>query len=180
MAMRTRCTGCGKVFDVAFTNEETHEFTCPACGKVEVYKLSGVMTPRAERIKFVEALLGADLPADLRSFLKSRSSPPGDLSFLSSCGRELTVRDFFRLDHGADYLQLDSTFERVHDALPKGMLPFARDMAGNFYCIVVTGAQAGRIVWWNHEREFGDNRVEDVAPSFREFMLSAFWSKRKS
>jgi len=159
---------------VAFTSEEAHEFVCPGCGQVEVYLLSGVMTPRAERIKFVEAILGADLPADFRSCLKSRSSPPAELLFLSSCGREFTVREFLRLDHGADYLQLDSTFERVHDALPKGMVPFARDTAGNFYCIVVTGPQVGRVVWWNHEREVGDNHVQDVAASFREFMVSLF------
>ena len=77
-----------------------------------------------------------------------------------------------RLDDGADYLQLDSTFKRVHDALPSGMAPFATDIADNFYCIVVTGARAGRVVWWDHEREVGDHHVEDVAASFDDFMSS--------
>jgi hypothetical protein len=50
------------------------------------------------------------------------------------------------------------------------MAPFATDIADNFYCIVVTGAQAGRVVWWDHEREVGDHHVEDVADSFDDFM----------
>jgi len=40
MPMTIRCYQCGKVYDVIFTNDEVHEFHCPACGKVEVYHLS--------------------------------------------------------------------------------------------------------------------------------------------
>lgn len=40
MPMTIRCFKCGKVYDVAFTSEERHEFSCPACGEIEVYNLS--------------------------------------------------------------------------------------------------------------------------------------------
>ena len=127
-----------------------------------------------ERIKFVEALLGADLPASYCSFLSQPFSQPTKLLAVpsSSSREDFDVEEFLRLDDGADYLQLDSTFKRVHEALPSGMVPFARDIAGNFYCIVVLEAQAGRIVWWDHEREVGDHHVEDVAASFDDFMSS--------
>jgi predicted RNA-binding Zn-ribbon protein involved in translation (DUF1610 family) len=46
MPMTIRCFECGKVFDVAFTSKERHEFPCPACGKVEVYNL-GAMAEKA-------------------------------------------------------------------------------------------------------------------------------------
>ena len=39
MPMTLRCFKCGKVFEVAFTSEERHEFPCPVCGRVEVYDL---------------------------------------------------------------------------------------------------------------------------------------------
>jgi SMI1 / KNR4 family (SUKH-1) len=125
-----------------------------------------------ERIKFVEALLGADLPAGYRSFLSQPFSQPTKLLAVPSSRGDFDVREFLRLDDGADYLQLDSTFKRVHAALPSGMVPIASDIAGNFYCIVVMEAQAGRIVWWDHEREVGDHHVEDVAASFDDFMSS--------
>jgi predicted RNA-binding Zn-ribbon protein involved in translation (DUF1610 family) len=42
MPMTIRCFKCGKVFEVAFTSEEQHEFPCPACGAVEVYDLGAL------------------------------------------------------------------------------------------------------------------------------------------
>ncbi len=42
MPMTIRCFKCGKVFEVAFTSEERHEFPCPACGEGEVYDLGAL------------------------------------------------------------------------------------------------------------------------------------------
>ena len=49
MPMTIRCFKCGKVFEVAFTSEERHEFPCPACGEVEVYNL-GALREKAAAI----------------------------------------------------------------------------------------------------------------------------------
>ena len=130
------------------------------------------MKPLGERIQSVEALLGADLPTRYRTFLSHPFSQPAQLLIFPSDGREFTVQDFLRLDDGAGYLQLDSVYERVGHALPKGLIPFASDIAGDFYCIVLSGAKAGRIVWWDHERDVGDDHVEDVAASLDDFMSS--------
>jgi phage FluMu protein Com len=46
MPMTIRCYKCGKVYEVAFTSEERHEFHCPACGEIEVYNL-GAMREKA-------------------------------------------------------------------------------------------------------------------------------------
>ncbi len=40
MPMTIRCYACGKVFDVVLIDKESHEYPCPACGKVEVFDLS--------------------------------------------------------------------------------------------------------------------------------------------
>ncbi len=39
MPMTIRCYGCGKVFDVLVTDRDSHDYACPACGKVEVFDL---------------------------------------------------------------------------------------------------------------------------------------------
>ena len=39
MTMTIRCYECGKVFDVAIVDKESHDYPCPACGKVEVFDL---------------------------------------------------------------------------------------------------------------------------------------------
>lgn len=49
MPMTIRCYQCGKVYDAVLTSEETHEFPCPACGKVEVYNLAA-LREKAEKI----------------------------------------------------------------------------------------------------------------------------------
>src|SRR5436190_3598160 len=43
MPLTIRCFKCGKVFEVALTNEERHEFPCPGCGEVEVYDLGAMI-----------------------------------------------------------------------------------------------------------------------------------------
>lgn len=39
MPMTIRCYECGKVFDVLLVDKESHEYPCPACGKMEVFDL---------------------------------------------------------------------------------------------------------------------------------------------
>jgi phage FluMu protein Com len=46
MQMTIRCFKCGKVYEVALTSMERHEFHCPACDKIEVYDL-GAMSEKA-------------------------------------------------------------------------------------------------------------------------------------
>jgi len=40
MAMTIRCYQCGKVFDIAIVDKETHQYPCPACGRAEVIDVS--------------------------------------------------------------------------------------------------------------------------------------------
>ena len=40
MPMTIRCYACGKVFDVMVTDKYSHEYPCPACGRIEVFDLS--------------------------------------------------------------------------------------------------------------------------------------------
>lgn len=39
MTMTIRCYACEKVFDVLLTSKESHQYPCPACGKIEVFDL---------------------------------------------------------------------------------------------------------------------------------------------
>lgn len=61
---------------------------------------------------------------------------------------------------------------RVHDVLPRYYLPVGEDWAGNFFGLFVAGENAGLVGWWNHEREKGDDSVEPVSGSFKEFLTS--------
>jgi hypothetical protein len=39
MPMTIRCYACGEVFDVVLLDKDSHDYPCPACGKVEVFDL---------------------------------------------------------------------------------------------------------------------------------------------
>lgn len=39
MPMTIRCYACGKVFEVLLPDKDSHDYPCPACGKVEVFDL---------------------------------------------------------------------------------------------------------------------------------------------
>ncbi|SFI16956.1 SMI1 / KNR4 family (SUKH-1) [Collimonas sp. OK307] len=78
------------------------------------------------------------------------------------------IRVLFEIGDVAAYDQVDHVFEAVGDVLPTGMFPVADDSSGNLYLIDV--AQGARVIWWSHERERTDNRVDEVATSFSEFL----------
>jgi hypothetical protein len=40
MTLTIRCYECGKVFDVLLRDDQSHEYFCPACGKLETFDLS--------------------------------------------------------------------------------------------------------------------------------------------
>jgi hypothetical protein len=121
------------------------------------------------RLAALEARLGAKLPSDYLATLTEREPVrEGDVAVMTP-GRTWDVRSTFGLDDGDTCDQLDGVYGRVGDVLPAGMVPVAADWAGNFYCLVLTGPEAGRVVWWDHERDPGDHTVEPVAASVAEF-----------
>ena len=76
------------------------------------------------------------------------------------------------MNEGAREHQLDHVYALVDDVLPPSTIPVAADWGGNFYCLVLAGSQAGKIVYWDHERDLGDHRVEAVADSLDQFFAS--------
>jgi len=123
-----------------------------------------------ERIGRVEDLLGNDLPEDYVAFLeKPRFAQKMAAPFR---GRLWPVTCLFELGKGPGYQQLDGTLRLVHDVLPPGTLPIARDHAGNFFCLVLDGPRVGQVVYWDHEREIGDHTVENVSLSLTDFVSS--------
>ncbi len=42
ITLTIRCYACGKVFDAVISSEDTREYPCPACGKVEVFGLGAL------------------------------------------------------------------------------------------------------------------------------------------
>jgi len=66
-----------------------------------------------------------------------------------------------------DLDELLQTQRLVQDVLPAGTLAVGDDGYGNLMLLRFSN---GAIEWWDHEREFGDDRTEFVASSFEAFL----------
>jgi hypothetical protein len=117
----------------------------------------------------MESRLGMPLPSDLVATLYAREPIRQGNVALVTAGRVWDVRTTFALDANADADQLDRVYDSIGDVLPPGILPFAQDWGGNFYCVVLSGPSAGAVVYWDHERDEDDTHVEPVAKSIEAF-----------
>ena len=79
------------------------------------------------------------------------------------------VRTSFTLDGDTEEAQLDSVYELVGDVLPPNAVPIAEDWGGNIYRVMLSGTLAGRVTYWDHERDERDHHVELLADSIEEF-----------
>jgi hypothetical protein len=125
-----------------------------------------------KRLSALESRLGAKLTPDFVATLINREAIREGSVALVTPHRVWDVRTTFGLDGGNNADQLDAVYQRVGDVLPPGALPFAEDWGGNFYCLMLAGPHVGRVVYWDHERDEGDHRVELVAGSIEEFYAS--------
>jgi hypothetical protein len=113
--------------------------------------------------------LGAQLPPDLVTSLATREPIRQGNVALVTPERIWDVRATLTLDAGADTYQLDRVYDLVGDVLPPATLPFAEDWGGNFYCVLLSGPTTGAVVYWDHERDEDDFRVQPVADSIEAF-----------
>ena len=122
------------------------------------------------RLRNLENRVGFDFPPEFVASLEEREPiHEGNLAIVTP-DRVWDVRTTFHLANGGSrHDQLDLLYGRVGDVLPKGALPFARDWGGNFYCLLLSGPERGTVVWWDHERDSDDDRVEVVCASIGDF-----------
>ncbi|HUG94118.1 MAG TPA: SMI1/KNR4 family protein [Planctomycetaceae bacterium] len=126
-------------------------------------------TMDAKRLKALESRLGVKLPPAFVATLREQAPIHEGQVALVAPDRVWDVRTTFRLDDGHPDDQLDRVYDLVEDVLPAGALPIAEDWGGNFYCLMLTGTHAGQVVYWDHERDEGDDKVEPVADTITSF-----------
>ena len=123
-----------------------------------------------ERILSLEQKLGLTLPSDYRDFIathrESSNRPP---QVVSSNPDYWGVSNIFELGDGASYLQVDENYRLVGDVIPKATVAIADDGAGNLF-LLDCRLGSGRVDWWDHEQNLGEDRVEMAASSFTEFL----------
>jgi cell wall assembly regulator SMI1 len=113
-------------------------------------------------VHMAERSLGVAFPSDLRDYLRRF----GHL--------ELGHFELFGLgDALPEYLNLVKVTEseRTETGCPlrDDLVPLLNDGGGNLYCIGTTGAEAGSVFFWDHERG-PDQAPDTVAPSLTDWL----------
>jgi hypothetical protein len=121
------------------------------------------------RLTALEKHLGARLPPEFLTTLAECEPIREGNVVLAVADCIWDVRTTFTIDDGDPSSQLDAVYGLVWDVLPKGMVSFAEDWGGNFYCLVLFGKLANQVVWWDHERDADDESIEPIAASVAEF-----------
>ncbi|REJ82064.1 MAG: SMI1/KNR4 family protein [Planctomycetota bacterium] len=128
--------------------------------------------PDPQRIRIVERYIGETLPEEYIEYLQNGPAVEEGGFEIHFEGGQCGIRNMFRLDERDDSSQLDQVCRLVADVLPFGALPIAEDWGGNFFCLMLAGAAAGQVVFWEHERDDSDHSVVPVSESFQQFLRS--------
>jgi hypothetical protein len=135
-----------------------------------------------DAISACERMLGRYIPQPYRAFLKTqnggRPAHARDFAYLERDGRRRTnaIDQFIGVHEG------ESGFEELwqfySDRIPLDTIPIATALGSNLVLMGTTGANAGRIFYWDHNFEYeageapGYRNVHPLADSLEAFLAS--------
>lgn len=76
---------------------------------------------------------------------------------------------FYCIDLSDEYNHLLRNLDVFRDRMPSDCVPIGCDPGGNQICLIVSGAQTGKIYFWDHEEEADEGEI----PTYRNMYLIA-------
>tara|TARA_R110000868_G_scaffold42938_7_gene144876 strand:+ start:7271 stop:7717 length:447 start_codon:yes stop_codon:yes gene_type:complete len=130
---------------------------------------------KIEDLEKFEMAIGHRLPDDYRKFLIEHNGGTPEKYLVCWPGSDEPSEvwnDTMGLHDGPTYSRLNYAYEGIKEYLPDGILPFASDPGGNYFCIGFKGDFVGKIYFWDHERSDSSESIELLSNSFNEFVLN--------
>ena len=135
-----------------------------------------------EALARAEQRVGRKIPGPFRSFLLEHNGGWPDAADFRMAGDRVgttqpgTIKNFLGIDTPQRTLNLDYVLDTFRERIPSWSFPVARDPGGNLILLAAEGPRAGKVYFWDHEREADEGRppTEDnlylIANSFDEFL----------
>jgi len=126
------------------------------------------------QIEQFERRNGITLPEAYKAFLlRTNGGEPSSPHLIVPGwhGRSTGLSRFFGLGEGGNY-DLEKSLSGAEDYVPSGFVPIAEDSGGNMLCLGISGHHAGKVFFWDHEVEQGDDprNLHEVAGSIEELL----------
>jgi cell wall assembly regulator SMI1 len=126
-----------------------------------------------------EHRMGVTLPDDYRQFLLRHNGGRPDRNVFPVVGDPLNdtgiINWLYSIEDG-DVYDLVGNAEIYKGRMPAELLPIGLDPFGNQICLALAGPNKGRVYFWDHEEEVGEDEkptyenVYFIANSFTEMM----------
>lgn len=133
------------------------------------YEIADPPVAGEARVREVERELGVRLPEDYVEVAREnqgRAPSPATVSLGESSKTVLGYLLHFEAE--PQYASLVGAWRAIRDALPEGVIPFAEDPAGNFFCFDYRADEMNPpVVFWPHEQP---ERMIPVAAGFNELL----------
>jgi hypothetical protein len=135
----------------------------------------------APEIARVERELAVRLPDRYRAFLLETNGgrpSPNVFVFQGPTGPQEDLVHWLFGIHFGELASLVGQVRRSRGRVPDTLIPIGEDPFGNLICLAVTGSAAGRVLFWDHEREASEgeppatDNLYPIADSFDAFLGS--------
>jgi hypothetical protein len=136
-----------------------------------------------EQIEVVEKFVGLSFPKEYKEHLLRYNGgrcSPSVFTFVENGEETTSAVDWFLAIYDGKYDNLVSyinIYKKDEERLPIRMLPIANDAGGNLVCISCSGADEGKVFFWDHEKEDLPGILNDeyanmyfIANSFTQFL----------
>lgn len=133
--------------------------------------------PQQQDLEDFENWMKLPLPPNFRDFLLSQNGGIPEKSIIKVGDKERVVQKLYAITNESKIFTLAHLRKTYKDRIPKNMLPFGDDPAGNLFLMRLDdGESYGNIYFWDHENEADVEEepsyanVHFIAHTFDEFL----------
>lgn len=125
-----------------------------------------------------EKIINYRLPNDYRSYLLefNGAEPINPYCTISNEEGEAKIHGMLGIHNGPEYVKLEPSFGDNNNTKNTGMLGFAYDEGGNYFCLCLKPDNYGEVYFYDHESSEA-NKIDTlvkVTDSFDKFIASLF------
>jgi len=125
-------------------------------------------------IDAIEEALGFVLPDDLRQHYLTHNGGQPTARFFRKNDEIFAIEEFLPIKFGMRGERLEDAYEDIvvgNDLFPQGLIPFANDAGGDYFCYSLRNGEEGAIVFYQSEYfDDPERSVVFLSKSFQDFL----------